>query len=96
MKIRRSTFDHRPPGYTPLENETARTSFMFRLPISAGSSPQADVSTPTELFLQDPSLGPAILSFKGVRYAELYKLSADIFSERLSLLFNTYWQCSLA
>lgn len=73
-EVRRSAFDLRPPGYTPLNDPIARGNFMNQWPISAGSNPHPLSSTPTELFVQDPSLVSAVLSASNITYANLYEL----------------------
>ena len=60
-EVRRSAFDLRPPGYTPMEDNIARLNFLSQWPIAAGDHPHPLTSTPTELFIQDPSLGSSVL-----------------------------------
>ncbi|CAD6588389.1 MAG: hypothetical protein ASARMPREDX12_003254 [Alectoria sarmentosa] len=93
-QIRRSKFDKRPPGYTLLTYGVGAPNFATYWPKSGGSGEHPGSSTPTEYFIADPtmdSLSTSILS-GGI---SLQGLSADLFSERFSLVFNTYWQCSL-
>lgn len=92
--IRRSLFDQRPPGYTPFSFGIAAPAFSGYWPTSANSIHHPDYSTATEYFLADPTLKELLTSVQsgGVN---LVGMSADVFSQRFSLLLNTYWQCSL-
>ena len=92
-QIRRSLFDRRPPGWTPLYYGDSMTSMEDYWPISGGDN-NAGRSTPTEYFISDPTMD----SFSKARFSggiSLKGMSADAFSERLSIVFNTYWQCSI-
>lgn len=90
--IRRSKFDQRPPGYTPLSFGLAAQALSVSWPTSAIR--HEGESTPTEYFLSDPSLrGLLTVQTGGV---SLVGIPADVFSQRVALLLNTYWQCSLA
>lgn len=95
-QMRRSTFDRRPSDYTPLFSFSARLSFWKLWADAAGVSLYPNTATPTELFIQNGSLTAAFATI-GQAFSEvnLYELPARTFSERLSLLWNTYWQCSL-
>ena len=91
--IRRSQFDRRPPGYTPLFYGTSAGNFEEYWPMSGSSGAHEGSSTPTEYFLADPTMQSLASNFTGE--VSLAGLSADLFSERFSLVFNTYWQCNL-
>ena len=91
-QIRRSTFDQRPPGYTPLSDGiTGAGNFGVYWPKSGGRE-HSGSSTPTEYFLSDPTMSSLATSITNDGIS-LQGLSADLFSERFSLVFNTYWQC---
>ena len=92
-QIRRSLFDQRPPGWTPLNYGVSINSMEDDWPKSGGDN-NAGRSTPTEYFISDPTMD----SLSEERFSggiSLKGMSAELFSERLSLVFNTYWQCSL-
>ena len=91
--IRRSQFDRRPPGYTPLFYGTGADNFEEYWPMSGGSGAHEGSSTLTEYFLADPTMKSLASNFTGE--VSLAGLSADLFSERFSLVFNTYYQCNL-
>lgn len=90
--IRRSKFDQRPPGYTPLYSNIAASIISSSWPTCANSVHHPDYSTPTEYYLSDPTLKGLSDLDRGI---SLIGMAADVFSERFSLLLNTYWQCSL-
>ena len=97
-QIRRSKFDQRPPGYTPLSLDTAAANFITAWPMSgAARGEHRGISTPTEYFISDPTMNSLSTSIRGGGGfgISLKGLSADLFSERFSLVFNTYWQCGL-
>ena len=91
--IRRSKFDQRPPGYTPLFYGSGVYNLQSYWPTSGGSEHDGS-STPTEYFLADPTMR-SLSTSRNSWGVSLNGLSAALFSERFSLLFNTYWQCSL-
>ena len=87
--IRRSRFDQRPSGWTPLNYGVSRSSMEMYWPTSGGNT-NSGRSTPTEYFLSDPTMD----SISKARFSggiSLKGVSAVDFSDRLSLLFNTYW-----
>ena len=92
-QIRRSKFDQRPPGYTPLYSGAGVANLQYYWPISGGSEHEGS-STPTEYFLADPTMR-SLSTSRNSWGVSLKGLSAALFSERFSLLLNTYWQCSL-
>ncbi|KAA6409996.1 MAG: hypothetical protein FRX48_06610 [Lasallia pustulata] len=97
-QMRRSTFDRRPSDYTPLYANYTRLTFWSSWANAAGVSlPFITTATPTELFIQNGSLTAAFATLsQALLVANLYELPARTFSVRLSLLWNTYWQCRLA
>jgi len=95
--IRRSLYDQRPPGYTPLNGNYGpyvSENFALQWPQSAGTNLSSGTSTLMQYFIQDPTLKSLSLSIMGGGIS-LNGIEADVFSERFSLLFNTYWQCGL-
>ena len=90
-QMRRSMFDCRPSDYTPLYSDSARLNFWRLWADAAGVALHPNTATPTELFIQNGSLSAALPTI-GEAFSEvnLYKLPARTFSERLSLLWNTY------
>lgn len=92
--IRRSRFDQRPPSYTPLSYGLAAGALSTTWPGAANSIYHPGDSTPTEYFLSDPTLRDLSTSVTSGGIS-LVGMPADVFSPRFSLLFNTYWQCSL-
>ena len=95
IRVRRSRFDERPPGYTPFSFGIAASLLSMYWPQSANSVHHPDYSTPTEYFLSDPTLKD-ISTSENRGGVSLVGMPADVFSQRFSLLLNTYWQCSLA
>ena len=91
--MRRSQFDRRPPGYTPLFYGTGAANFEKYWPMSGSSGAHEGSSTLTEYFLADPTMESLATNFTGE--VSLAGLSANLFSKRFSLVFNTYWQCNL-
>lgn len=95
-QIRRSKFDQRPPGYTPLSDATGAANFGSYWPKSGNSGEHSGGSTPTEFFISDPTMNSLTSSMsRGANDISLKGISADLFSDRFSLVFNTYWQCSI-
>ena len=90
--IRRSKFDQRPPGYTPLSYSFVSSELPKFWPRAANSIHHEGDSTPTEYFISDPTLRGLTSSDGSVN---LIGMPADVFSQRFSLVLNTYWQCSL-
>lgn len=93
-QIRRSKFDRRPPGHTPLFLGVGAPCFGTDWPMSGGSGEHDSSSTPTECFISDPTMNllTTSISTGGI---SVKGLSADLFSERFPLLFSIYWQCNL-
>lgn len=89
-QIRRSKFNRRPPGYIPFSVGSNAWLLSIQWPELDKYS-----ATTTEYFLRDPTLQDLITP-GNVGGVDLVGLPADTFSQRFSLLLNTYWQCSLA
>ncbi|KAI9794119.1 MAG: hypothetical protein M1835_006800 [Candelina submexicana] len=92
-KIRKSTQDGRAGGVTPFEDSTTCTNLFKSFAESTGSSPKFS-STPTEQYMNDPSSTKS--AFFSSSLVDLSPLRQELLERRLSLLFNTYWQASLA
>ena len=93
--VRRSRFDLRPSDYTPFSfSDSASSAFFLQWPQSAGDL-NPGISGPTEYFLSDPTLAGFSTTVDSLGVS-LVGMSDEVFSERFSLLLNTYWQCSLA
>ncbi|KAI9715449.1 MAG: hypothetical protein M1812_005925 [Candelaria pacifica] len=92
-KIRKSVQDNRPPSVTPFEDLTTCTNLFKSFADATGSLPKFS-STPTEQYMNDPL--SANTAFFSNSLVDLSTLRQDLFERRLSLLFNTYWQASLA
>ena len=93
-QIRRSWFDKRPSGWTPLNYGVSMDSMEYYWPVSEGNNTDSGRSTLTEYFISDPTID----SLSKARFSggiSLKGIPAELFSERLSLVFNTYWQCSI-
>lgn len=93
-QIRRSRFDQRPPGYTPFFYSGIVGGLETYWPTSGGGGEHPGMSTPTEYFIADPTMDSLSASV-GTWGISLKGLSPELFSERFSLAFNTYWQCSI-
>lgn len=95
-KIRKSKEDKRPSALTGFEHGTIMYWFAKQFPravtFNLGSSP-------TEHFLANTSAFPFVQQVGHVTadlaYANLSLLSADVFSRRLSLAINTFYQVSV-
>ena len=96
-QMRRSKIDRRPSDYTPLYSYSVRLNFWKYWALAAGASLHPNTATPTELFIQNGSLTASLSTLRDAfSEVNLYQLPAHTFSERFSLLWNTYWQCSIA
>jgi hypothetical protein len=92
-KIRRSLTDTRPSAFTALEHSTILNGFVKALPLAV---PFRMGSSPTERFLGNTSAIPFIqragqLDYD-VSYTNLSVVPPEVFSQRLSLVLNTYYQ----
>jgi hypothetical protein len=92
-KIRRSLTDTRPSAFTALEHGPILYGFMQKLPLAV---PFTIGSSPTERFLGNTSAFPFVqraghLDYD-VAYTNLSTVTPEVFSQRLSLVLNTYYQ----
>ncbi|KAF2109691.1 hypothetical protein BDV96DRAFT_615664 [Lophiotrema nucula] len=94
--IRKSLTDNRPAVFTGFDHGMIRSQFAQEFPTIA---PQSDGSNPTDRFLADTSTLPLIQQVgyagDGIRLVELSAVPPELFSRRLSLLWNTYYQVSI-
>lgn len=96
-KIRKSLSDHRPVAYTSLEHHLIMYGLAQNFPLAVSSS--GAFSSATERFLANSSSYP-FLQQNGhptakESYVDLSVVPPDVFSRRLSLLLNTYYQLSI-
>ena len=96
-QIQQSVFDCQSSSLISLSLTSVWQDFWIFWADAAGLFLHPYSTTLTELFIQNRSLTAAI-SAQGHRYSyvNLSTLSAEVFSTQLSLLWNTYWQCSVA
>jgi hypothetical protein len=95
-KIRNSRTDERPSALTGLEHGTIMFWFAKQFPraisFNVGSSP-------TEHFLANTSISPFVQQVghitSDIAYTNLSLISKDIFSKRLSLAMNTFYQATV-
>jgi hypothetical protein len=92
-KTRRSLTDTRPSAFTALEHATILKGFVTALPLAV---PFRIGSSPTERFLGNTSAFPFVqraghLS-QDIAYTNLALVTPEVFSQRLSLVLNTYYQ----
>ncbi|KAF1365774.1 hypothetical protein EJ07DRAFT_92666 [Lizonia empirigonia] len=94
-KLRTSTTDTRPTTLTGLEHGTIMTGFAQHFPAAVTFNTG---SSPTEIFMSNTSSFPFVQQVGHLTtasaFADLYKLSPELFSKRLSLVINTYYQLS--
>jgi hypothetical protein len=96
IKIRRSIEDTRPTAFTGLEHGTIMFWFAKQFPravtFTAGSSP-------TEHFLADTSVFPFVQKVgqltSDTMFTNLSLVPVDVFSKRLGLAMNTFYQLSV-
>ena len=94
-RFRRSKFDQRPPGYPPFSSDAFIAIDTLSKRWTTVGFGHPGLPTPTIMFLSDPAMKDfAFESLSGT--TSLVGLPADVFSQRLSLLLNTYYQCSLS
>ncbi|KAF1958904.1 hypothetical protein CC80DRAFT_21927 [Byssothecium circinans] len=96
-KVRESHSDHRPAALTGFENSQVMGNFAKQFPSAANI---AYGSSPTEHLLVNSSSSPFIQRVGGsvpqkVMFADVSTIPTDLFSRRLSLLLNTYYQISM-
>ncbi|KAH3982824.1 hypothetical protein HBI56_006440 [Parastagonospora nodorum] len=91
--LRKSTTDKRPNTLTAFEDFVVFDSFAREFPTAIKFN---EGSSPTELFMANTSIFPFVQKagrqFADQLYTDLSKVPADVFSRRLSLVLNTYWQ----
>ncbi|KAF2632538.1 hypothetical protein BU25DRAFT_382057 [Macroventuria anomochaeta] len=96
QKIRTSTTDTRPSALTSFEHGLIMQNFAQQFPIAVQFNTG---SSPTERFLSNTSAFPFIQQAghltEDVAYSNLSLLTSAVFSRRLSLLFNTYYQLTI-
>ena len=93
-RMRKSRYDTRPPAYTSLATQSQADLFAKDWMGSAGTLPGGQ-SSPTEFFIQDPTLKHLMTPGHLEGNADLAEIQTQEFSQVFSLLFNTYWQCWL-
>ncbi|KAF2192698.1 hypothetical protein K469DRAFT_731168 [Zopfia rhizophila CBS 207.26] len=95
QKIRKSLTDTRPASFTGLEHHLIMSGIAENFP-TAFTSPGG--SSPTERFLVDTSSFPFIQETgyptMDRRWVNVSIIPPDVFSKRLSLVLNTYYQLS--
>ncbi|KAI1558763.1 hypothetical protein PtrSN002B_000131 [Pyrenophora tritici-repentis] len=94
-KTRKSITDTRPNALTAFESFEILKNVAHKFPTAIKFT---EGSSPTELFLANTSSFPFIQKagrlYADVAYANLFGLQPDVFSRRLSLVLNTYYQLS--
>ncbi|KAF1941565.1 hypothetical protein EJ02DRAFT_347536 [Clathrospora elynae] len=94
-RVRKSLTDTRPNALTALEDFSIMEAFAREFPTAVKFN---EGSSPTEFFMTNTSTFPFIQKagrlFPDEAYTNLSVLSRDVFSRRLSLVFNTYYQLS--
>jgi hypothetical protein len=95
IKLRNSTTDTRPTTLTGFEHGTIMTGFAKRFPAATTFNIG---SSPTEIFLFNTSSFPFVQQVghlsTAAAFKDLSQLSPELFSKRLSLVMNTYYQLS--
>ncbi|MDI1485515.1 MAG: hypothetical protein OHK93_000653 [Ramalina farinacea] len=94
VRVRKSRYDSRPLAYTSLATQSQADLFASKWMKSAGSLTGGQ-SSPTEFFIQDPTLKHLMAPGHLQGNADLAGIQPQEFSQVFSLLFNTYWQCWL-
>ncbi|KAH6620097.1 hypothetical protein C7974DRAFT_226221 [Boeremia exigua] len=95
-KLRKSLTDTRPDALTMLESITLMLAMAQEFPTAIKFD---EGSSPTEFFMMNTSAYPYALSTKKMWpndiYANVSDLSPELFSQRFSLVLNTYYQVML-
>lgn len=86
-RMRLSEIDRRAATSTPFDSTLACS--MFRAFASAGGKNHAFAATVTEQFITNPDAPYTVFQ------SELYRVPKDVFTERLALLINTFYQAGL-
>lgn len=94
-KMRPSRADHPPVHLTALEQFSVCGNFLTRFPYAAGLQSSGSASA-TEFFLNATDKPPYARAPTDAIYVDLSHISPSDLSARLSLVFNTYFQLSLA
>ncbi|KAJ9656207.1 hypothetical protein H2201_008619 [Coniosporium apollinis] len=94
-KVRPSRADHPPVHLTALEHFSVCGNFLTKFPYAAGLQSSGAASA-TEYFLNATDKPPYARAASDARYVDLSHISPSDLSVRLSLVFNTYFQLSLA
>lgn len=95
-KIRKSTTDTRPTALTGFEHGTVLTKFATEFPkavnFAIGSSPTEHFLVNSSVFPFNQQVGEQRLD---LQYTNVSVVSPYVFSNRLSLVLNTYYQLSI-
>lgn len=96
VRLRTSLTDTRPTKLTGMEHGTIINGFAKHFPLAVSSTVG---SSPTEVFISNSSVFPFIQQVghlsTGTSYVDLSHLSPELFSRRLSLVMNTFYQLSM-
>ncbi|KAJ4374058.1 hypothetical protein N0V83_002797 [Neocucurbitaria cava] len=96
QKVRRSLTDTRPSALTAFEHGLVMQGFAEQFPVAVTFSIG---SSPTERFLANTSSFPFVQQAgdltQDVAYTNLSLIPPEIFSRRLSLVLNTYYQLTI-
>jgi hypothetical protein len=94
-RVRKSISDTRPNALTALEYDSVMDSFVREFPTAIKFN---QGSSPTELFMVNTSTFPFVQKvgrlYPNEVYTDLSKIPTDVFTQRLSLVLNTYYQLS--
>lgn len=94
-RLRRSRTDTRPEALTGLEFSQTFDNFVHEFPTAIKFN---EGSSPTERFMANTSVFPFIQRAGQSRSQELYVnlsiVPSEVFSRRMSLVLNSYWQLS--
>jgi hypothetical protein len=95
-KLRPSTTDTRPTALTGFDHGTIMNGFAQHFPLAVSFTTG---SSPTEKFISNSSAFPFVQQVGHLEYTTQYNdlsvLPAEVFSKRLSLLMNTFYQLSM-
>jgi hypothetical protein len=95
-KLRPSTTDTRPTALTGFDHGTIMIGFAQQFPFAVSFTTG---SSPTEKFMSNSSAFPFVQQVGHLEYSTSYNdlslLPAEVFSKRLSVLMNTFYQLSM-
>jgi hypothetical protein len=95
-KLRPSTTDTRPAALTGFDHQTIMIGFAKQFPLAVSFTTG---SSPTEKFISNSSAFPFVQQVGHLEYSTQYNdlslLPAEVFSKRLSVLLNTFYQLSM-